>query len=104
MRLSRTSAALFCLTGLGMAPWRILDTYRELKARFANRLFNGIYTGIYKIWRLKRITRKRRLRQGLPKLLDSDDLPDPRYDPKYVHVLTDKEQEVLRYREYEVRE
>ncbi|VDB96951.1 unnamed protein product [Peniophora sp. CBMAI 1063] len=73
---------LFCLTGLGMAPWRILDTYR-----------------IYKIWRMKRITRKRRLRQGLPKLLDSDDLPDPQYDPNYVHVLTDKEQTSLRYQQ-----
>ena len=98
MRCPQVLTALFCLTGLGMAPWRILDTYRAMLFSDIRRALIMIHSGIYKIWRYKRITRKRRLRQGLPKLLDSDDLPDPQYDPNYVHVLTDKEQETLRYR------
>ena len=36
----------------------------------------------------------------LPQLYDVDDLPDPAYDPNYVHVLTDKEQADLHKRTY----
>jgi len=36
-----------------------------------------------------------RRKAGLPQLFDVDDLPDPVYDPNYVHVLTDEEQEDL---------
>jgi hypothetical protein len=48
--------------------------------------------GIYKIWRYKRKTRLLRTKARLPQLYDVDDLPDPAYDPNYVHVLTDEEQ------------
>lgn len=34
----------------------------------------------------------------LPQLYDVDDLPDPAYDPNYVHVLSDKEQADLHKR------
>jgi hypothetical protein len=57
-------------------------------------------TGIYKIWYYKRRTKKLRAKAGLPQLYDADDLPDPIYDPNYVHVLTDDEQNDLHKRQY----
>lgn len=51
------------------------------------------------IWWYRRKTRILRAKAGLPKLFDEDDLPDPKYDPNYVHVLTEKEQQELHYRE-----
>jgi hypothetical protein len=47
----------------------------------------------------KRRTRKLRQKAGLPELYDQDDLPDPMFDPNYVHVLTDKQQYELHHRE-----
>jgi hypothetical protein len=44
-------------------------------------------------------TRKLRRKAGLPELYDQDDLPDPMFDPNYVHVLTDKQQYELHHRE-----
>lgn len=41
---------------------------------------------------------------GLPPLYDVDDLPDPMYDPGYVHVLTDKEQLDLHRQQEKFRE
>ncbi len=55
-------------------------------------------TGITKIWFYKRRTRKLRKKAGIPELYDVDDLPDPVYDPHYVHVLTEEEQADLHYR------
>lgn len=75
---SQIEDGLFAVTGIGLIPWRVLDTYR-----------------IYKIWHYKRKTRALRAKAGLPQLLDVDDLPDPAYDPNYVHVLSDKEQKDL---------
>ncbi|KAI5893472.1 uncharacterized protein SCHCODRAFT_02575105 [Schizophyllum commune H4-8] len=72
---SQVTNGLFTVTGIGLIPQRTLDTYRILK-----------------IWRYKRLTRKLRKRAGLPTLFDEDDLPDPDYDPNYVHVLTPKQQ------------
>jgi hypothetical protein len=54
--------------------------------------------GIYKIWRYKKKTIKRRKEAGLPQLFDTDDLPDPEYDPNFVHVLTDEEHHDLHRR------
>lgn len=51
--------------------------------------------GIWKIWRYKRNTIRLREQAGLPQLFDVDDLPDPMYDPNYVHVLTEQEQRDL---------
>jgi hypothetical protein len=53
---------------------------------------------MYKIWYYKRRTRKLRKKAGLPELYDKDDLPDPIFDPNYVHVLTDQEQYELHHR------
>ncbi|KAK7470537.1 hypothetical protein VKT23_001962 [Stygiomarasmius scandens] len=72
---SQVVNGLFTVTGIGLIPYRVLDTYR-----------------IAKIWHYKRKTNKLRKKAGLPQLYDADDLPDPAYDPNYVHVLTDKEQ------------
>jgi hypothetical protein len=56
--------------------------------------------GICKIWYYKRRSAKSRAKAGLPQLCDVDDLPDPLYDPNYVHVLSDKEQLDLHKRRY----
>lgn len=75
---SQVENGLFTVTGIGLIPSRVLDTYR-----------------ISKIWYYKRRTTKLRKKAGLPQLFDVDDLPDPVYDPNYVHVLTDEEQKDL---------
>jgi hypothetical protein len=51
------------------------------------------------IWYYKRLSRKLRRKAGLPELYDNDDLPDPVFDPNYVHVLTDEQQSELHHRE-----
>jgi hypothetical protein len=71
---------LFCVTGIGLIPWRLIDTYRMIK-----------------IWYYKHRTRKLRKKAGLPELYDSDDLPDPIFDPNYVHVLTDEQEYELHH-------
>jgi len=48
----------------------------------------------------KRKTIKLRVKAGLPQLFDIDDLPDPVYDPNYVHVLTEEEQQDLHRRQF----
>ncbi|KAJ7638918.1 hypothetical protein FB45DRAFT_740283 [Roridomyces roridus] len=75
---SQVENGLFTVAGIGLIPSRVLDTYR-----------------IYWIWHFKRRTRMLRAKAGLPELFDVDDLPDPVYDPNYVHVLTDEEQKKL---------
>jgi len=75
---SQIENGLFTVTGIGLIPSRVLDTYR-----------------IVKIWLYKRRTRKLRAKAGLPQLYDVDDLPDPAYDPNYIHVLPEKEQKDL---------
>ncbi|KAF9476510.1 hypothetical protein BDN70DRAFT_812160 [Pholiota conissans] len=75
---SQIETGLFTLTSIGLIPSRALDTYR-----------------IFKIWMYKQRTTKLREKAGLPQLFDVDDLPDPVYDPNYVHVLTEEEQEDL---------
>ncbi|SJL01855.1 uncharacterized protein ARMOST_05179 [Armillaria ostoyae] len=75
---SQVTNGLFTITGIGLIPSRVLDTYR-----------------VYFIWHYKRRSRQLRRAAGLPPLFDEDDLPDPAYDPNYVHVLTVKEQDDL---------
>jgi hypothetical protein len=72
---SQVVNGLFVVTSIGLIPFRVMDTYR-----------------VAKIWHYKRRTRQLRAKAGLPQLYDEDDLPDPAYDPNYVHVLTEKEQ------------
>ncbi|KAK7061818.1 hypothetical protein R3P38DRAFT_2831728 [Favolaschia claudopus] len=78
---SQVVNGLFTVTGVGLIPSRVLDTYREFRISW--------------IYYYKRRTRTLRRKAGLPELFDSDDLPDPIYDPNYVHVLTDEEQKFL---------
>ncbi|KNZ81532.1 hypothetical protein J132_00498 [Termitomyces sp. J132] len=75
---SQVVNGLFTITGVGLIPFRTWDTYR-----------------IFWIWHYKRKTRRLRLKAGIPLLYDEDDLPDPTYDPNYVHVLTEKEEKFL---------
>ncbi|KAI0046510.1 hypothetical protein FA95DRAFT_1560062 [Auriscalpium vulgare] len=75
---------LFCVTGIGLIPWRSVDTYR-----------------MYKIYKYKMLTRSLRKKAGLPELYDEDDLPDPMVDPNYVHVLDDKDQADLHHQQKE---
>ncbi|KAI3612115.1 integral membrane protein [Moniliophthora roreri] len=75
---SQVVNGLFTATGIGFMPSRVLDTYR-----------------IGKIYHYKRLTKKLRAKAGLPQLFDVDDLPDPAYDPNYVHVLTNEQQKDL---------
>jgi len=79
--------SLFTATGIGLIPSRTLDTYR-----------------ISKIWHYKRKTKKLRAKAGLPELYDIDDLPDPAYDPNFVHVLTEQEQQDLHHHQVKFRE
>ncbi|KAG8982219.1 hypothetical protein FRB90_006954, partial [Tulasnella sp. 427] len=79
---SQVTNALFTATGVGLIPWRAIDTWR-----------------IGKIWYYKRLTRKLRKEAGLEELVDEDDLPDPAYNPDYVHVLTDEQQDELHYQQ-----
>lgn len=57
---SQVLTALFTITGIGMLPWRIIDTY---------------YISI--IYSYARRTRERRAKLGLPPLENMNDLPDP---------------------------
>ncbi|KAG1755596.1 hypothetical protein EDB19DRAFT_1842996 [Suillus lakei] len=84
---SQVECGLFTITGIGLIPTRALDTYR-----------------ICKIWYYKRKTTKLRDRAGLPQLFDVDDLPDPAYDPTFVHVLTEWEQQDLHHQQVKFRE
>lgn len=53
---------------------------------------------------LPRKTKKLRAKAGLPELYDIDDLPDPAYDPNFVHVLTEQEQQDLHHHQVKFRE
>lgn len=68
--------ALFTITGVGLIPWRAIDTYR-----------------IVRIWHYQRLIRKRRQQRGLPPLEDENDIPDPTKDPD--QVLEPRRQEML---------
>ncbi|KAG2141790.1 uncharacterized protein EDB93DRAFT_1089213 [Suillus bovinus] len=84
---SQVVCGLFTVTGIGLIPARALDTYR-----------------ICKIWHYKHRTTKLRDKASLPQLLDVDDLPDPVYDPTFVHVLTEQEQQDLHHQQVKFRE
>ncbi|CDO71279.1 hypothetical protein BN946_scf184908.g36 [Trametes cinnabarina] len=79
----QVETGLFTATSIGFIPFRIMDTYR-----------------ICKIWRYKRKIARRRRKAGLPELYDPDDLPDPVYDPNYIHVLSEQEQIDLHYQQH----
>ncbi|CAE6451595.1 unnamed protein product [Rhizoctonia solani] len=79
---SQIENALFTVTGVGLIPWRVIDTYR-----------------IAKIWHYRQVTRRLRRKAKLPALIDGNDLPDPVYNPNYVHVLSDRQQEDLHYQQ-----
>ncbi|THH07076.1 hypothetical protein EW146_g9425 [Bondarzewia mesenterica] len=95
---SQIENGLFCVTGIGLLPWRVQDTYRESFTDFQP-VPISVGTGIYKIWYYKRRTRILRKQTGLPELYDPDDLPDPMYDENFVHVLKEHEQADLHYQQ-----
>jgi hypothetical protein len=78
---SQVVNGLFTLPGVGLFPPRLFDTYR-----------------VVKIYHYKLRTRRLRKEANLPALYDEDDLPDPAYDPNYVHVLSEAEQRDLHHR------
>ncbi|KAG1866516.1 hypothetical protein DFJ58DRAFT_724013 [Suillus subalutaceus] len=84
---SQVVCGLFTVTGIGLIPARALDTYR-----------------ICKVWHYKHKTTKLRDKAGLPQLFDVDDLPDPAYDPSFVHVLTEREQQDLHHQQVKFHE
>lgn len=77
---SQVVNGLFTITGVGLIPWRVIDTYR-----------------ISIIWMSRKKIEKRRKKQGLPPIENYDDLPDPETIPGYVNVLTTEEQKKLRH-------
>ncbi len=96
--LINTCTGLFTVTSIGLAPSRILDTYSQSSITTSPKPWHHPI-GIFKIWIYKQRTRTLRKKAGLPTLFDEDDLPDPFYDPNYVHVLTEAEQKDLHRRE-----
>lgn len=79
---SQVENGLFTLTGVGLIPWRVIDTYR-----------------MFIIWKLQRLTKKLRAERGLPPIDDPNDLPDPRDAQDYVSVLSEKQQAQLRHQQ-----
>lgn len=62
---SQVVNGLFTITGVGLIPWRALDTYR-----------------IFVIWRLRRQTIKLRKQRNMLPLVDKNDLPEPETSPE----------------------
>ncbi|WRT69393.1 uncharacterized protein IL334_006377 [Kwoniella shivajii] len=79
---SQVVNGLFTVTGVGLIPWRAMDTYR-----------------MSVIWTLKIRDKNLRKKQGLPPIEDSNDLPDPELIKDYVFVLSEKDQKNLRYQQ-----
>ncbi|KIR60249.1 hypothetical protein I314_04105 [Cryptococcus bacillisporus CA1873] len=77
---SQVENGLFTVTGVGLIPWRVIDTYR-----------------MSVIWTLKRRAERRREKMDLPPIEDENDLPDPQDIPGYIHVLNEKEAAKLRH-------
>jgi hypothetical protein len=79
---SQVVNGLFTVTGVGLIPWRAMDTYR-----------------MSVIWTLRKRFQRRCKKRGLPALEDPDDLPDPSTLPGYECVLTEAEHDKLVYQQ-----
>lgn len=75
---SQVVNGLFTVTGVGLIPWRAMDTYR-----------------MSVIWTLRKRFERRCKAQGLPPIEDPDDMPDPSTIPGYENVLTEAEHNKL---------
>ncbi|BEI84861.1 hypothetical protein CcaverHIS002_0502620 [Cutaneotrichosporon cavernicola] len=75
---SQVVNGLFTVTGVGLIPWRAIDTYR-----------------MSVIWTLRKRFQRRCKKLGLPPVQDPDDLPDPTTLPGYENVLTKEEHDRL---------
>lgn len=75
---SQVVNGLFTVTGVGLIPWRAMDTYR-----------------MSVIWTLRKRFQRRCKKRGLPPIEDPDDLPDPTTLPGYENVLTEEEHSKL---------
>lgn len=67
--------ALFTVTGIGLLPWRVVDTYRASSSVYHACTDPSYFQGIIQIWKLKRISTRLRRKAGLPALYDENDLP-----------------------------
>ncbi|WVF68829.1 hypothetical protein IAT40_003602 [Kwoniella sp. CBS 6097] len=79
---SQVENGLFTVTGVGLIPWRAIDTYR-----------------MSRIWTLRERSRRLRKKRGLPAIEDLNDLPDPELIKDYVEVLSEKDRKELRYQQ-----
>ncbi|WVQ96361.1 hypothetical protein IAU59_003466 [Kwoniella sp. CBS 9459] len=79
---SQVTNGLFTVTGIGLIPWRAIDTYR-----------------MSRIWTLRERSRRLRKKRGLPPIEDPNDLPDPELIKDYVEVLSEKDRKELRYQQ-----
>ncbi|OCF31246.1 hypothetical protein I316_07032 [Kwoniella heveanensis BCC8398] len=79
---SQVENGLFTITGVGLIPWRAIDTYR-----------------MSRIWTLRERSRRLRKKRGLPPIEDPNDLPDPELIKDYVEVLSEKDRKELRYQQ-----
>ena len=83
---SQVENGLFSLTGLGLIPWRVIDTYRMFLFHSPHEQLLIGEIGAAKIWHLRVETHKRRQAQGLPPIQDPNDLPDPKEAKDYISV------------------
>lgn len=98
-RIHGLMTGLFTVTSVGFIPSRVLSTWRTYRSRPIILDRNSFSSGIWRIWRYKKLTIQRRKDAGLPQLFDPDDLPDPEYDPNFVRVLSEDEHHDLHRRE-----
>ncbi|KAG8713590.1 hypothetical protein FRC11_011683, partial [Ceratobasidium sp. 423] len=78
---------------------KIINLHNEDRQGFWVEVSSQIENGIAKIWHYRQVTRRLRRKAELPALIDGNDLPDPIYNPNYVHVLSDRQQEDLHYQQ-----
>ncbi|KAK6909033.1 hypothetical protein I203_103043 [Kwoniella mangroviensis CBS 8507] len=79
---SQVENGLFTVTGVGLIPWRVIDTYR-----------------MSVIWTLKNRDSRLRKKRGLAPIEDENDLPDPELIKDFVFVLSEKDQNNLKYQQ-----
>ena len=85
-RSSQVENGLFTLTGVGLIPWRVRDTYREPLYLSLSVVPTGPTTGMAVIWQRQRLITTRRNERGLPPIEDPNDLPDPKEAADYISV------------------
>ena len=80
-------SALFTVTGIGLLPWRIIDTYRKFLFLVFPFLLTPLHKGILQIWKLKKISARLRREAGPSDPYDEDDFPASTIDIEILFVL-----------------